>query len=146
MRQTTILLITVLALSISGCSHLSTSEREEFIAIEAREDYIKLHPDCDYKKQIKSGEITRGMSIYEVIASWGLPNVYLLTEEGPLERCVYYTRDPDSRLLLIYNLTFEESLLKDWEIDAKRFVDQRVVFDVTVPELTPVRATQRKIR
>lgn len=97
-------------------------EREELVDLCEREDYVKKHPECRFGENILSGEIVRGMEGNEVMASWGLPNVYLLSKNGPNEYWVYYVHNEDSRSILIYTLTFnDKNNLADWDIDIKRF-------------------------
>ena len=127
MRITGILMIIALCCTVIGCSGVSRTEREFFTRPEAREQYIADHPDCAFGEHIRNGEITRGMDIYEVIASWGLPNVYLVSKEEPKEFWIYYVQDPDSKSVLIYTLTFGDVYLEGWNIDQKRYDDYRVV-------------------
>jgi len=115
-----------------GCSCVSHVERETFQAPEAREAYAKSHPDGVYCQNIRNGEIVRGMNGHEVLASWGLPNVYLLSEKKPEEYWVYYTADNQANAVLIYTLTFDdEDQLADWDIDIKRFANQGFAMEPT---------------
>ena len=132
MRTTGILIVAALLCTGIGCSHISHTEREFFTRPEAREQYIAANPDCQYSDQIRNGEIIRGMDIYEVIASWGLPNVYLVSKEEPNEYWIYYVQAEESKLVLIYTLTFRDIFLEGWDIDQKRFDDYRIVSDVSI--------------
>lgn len=129
----------LLLLFLVGCSGLSTVERAELTDIESREHFISTNPSSIYCENIRNGEIVRGMNIYEVIASWGLPNVYLVARKEPHENWIYYVQDHDTRSILIYTLTFNDDLLEGWGIDMKRFVDQRVVYDSDMPARLPAR-------
>lgn len=129
----------LLLLFTFGCSGLSTVERAELTNIESREHFITSNPGSIYCENIRNGEIVRGMNIYEVIASWGLPNVYLVSRKEPHENWIYYVQDQDTRSILIYTLTFGDDLLDGWEIDMKRFIDQRVVYDFDMPRRLPAR-------
>jgi len=140
MSATTKVIAALLVLSMVGCSGISTVERAELTNLESREHYISSHPNSAYCENIRNGEIVRGMDIYEVIASWGLPNVYLVSRKKPHENWIYYVQDLDSRSILIYTLTFNDNLLEGWDIDMKRFVDQRVVYDSDMPLRIPARA------
>jgi hypothetical protein len=110
-----------------GCSCVSTAERLNRTPVAYREDYIKLHPDCTHAQSVVNGEIVRGMSSHEVLASWGLPNVYVVTRTSPTEQWIYYLRDRDALTMLIYTLTFADDTLQLWGIDQKRFVGQGIV-------------------
>ena len=132
MRITGILIAIALLCTGIGCSGISNTEQEFFTRPEAREQYIIAHPDCPFDNQIRNGEIIRGMEIYEVIASWGLPNVYLVSKEESKEFWIYYVQDTESKLVLIYTLTFSDVYLEGWDIDQKRFDDYRIVSDMSV--------------
>ncbi len=131
------------ALLIVGCSTVSTVERAELTDPISREDYIANHPECQFKDFIKNGEIVRGMTIYDVIASWGLPNVYITGKENDNEYWIYYIGVENSNSILIYTLTFNEDTLKDWDIDQKRFIDRGIVSEVTIVDEKPIRIAPR---
>lgn len=105
-------------------------ERENFIDVSAREDYVRKHPESAYCLNIKNGEIIRGMNGEEVIASWGLPNVYLVSSRKAEEYWIYYVEDDISSSVLIYTLTFDqENALDGWAIDMKRYIDHSFVLN-----------------
>ena len=127
MKSVMILCVCVVLAASLGCSCVSTVERANRTSIACREDFVKLHPDCAYNESILQGEIVRGMSSHEVLASWGLPNVYVVTRTSPSEQWIYYLRDRDSLTMLIYSLTFADDTLQVWDVDQKRFVGQGIV-------------------
>lgn len=127
MRLVLIICACALLVAAIGCSCVSTVERANRLPAACREDYVKLHPGCSYAESIVNGEIVRGMSSHEVIASWGLPNVYVVTRTSPTEQWIYYLRDRDALTMLIYTLTFADDTLQIWDIDQKRFVGQGIV-------------------
>ena len=139
MRTMMSVIAALLFVFMAGCSGISTVERAELTDIETREHFIDNNPNSIYCENIRNGEIVRGMNIYEVFASWGLPNVYLVAPKEPHENWIYYVQDLDTRSILIYTLTFSDNLLEGWEIDMKRFVDQRVVYDPGMPARLPAR-------
>jgi hypothetical protein len=139
MKTMTKVIAALLFLSMVGCSGISTIERAELTNLESREHFIATNPSSIYCENVRNGEIVQGMNIYEVIASWGLPNVYLVARKEPRENWIYYVQDADTRSILIYTLTFDDNLLEGWEIDMKRFVDQRVVYDSDLPLRLPAR-------
>jgi hypothetical protein len=139
MRTMMKMIAALLFLFLFGCSGISTVERAELTNIESREHFISTNPSSIYCENIRNGEIVRGMNIYEVIASWGLPNVYLVARKEPRENWIYYVQDLDTRSILIYTLTFNDNLLEGWGIDMKRFVDQRVVYESDMPASLPAR-------
>lgn len=119
MKLPVILCVAVLA-AVCGCSCTSTVERANLTSAEARQQYVAVHPDCAFGDLIREGEITRGMCSHEVIASWGMPNVYVLSKKVPGEQWIYYIRDPEAASVLVYTLTFEADTLSAWDIDQKR--------------------------
>jgi len=126
--------ITALVLAVSmvavnlGCSCVTKVERENFVDSSFRDDYTKLNPESPFCQNIKNGEITRGMNVQEVMASWGLPNVYLVSTKKSEEYWIYYIRNELSSSILIYTLVFaDDSKLSDWDIDMKRFIDNSYV-------------------
>ncbi len=116
----------VMLLVWSGCSCKSATERASLVASDSRDDYVDLHPDCRFGDLIREGEIARGMKVEEVIAAWGMPNVYAVSKKSPAEHWIYYIRDREALLMLIYTLTFEDDTLRVWDIDQKRFTSQGI--------------------
>lgn len=113
-----------------GCSCVTKVERENFVDSSFRDEYTKQNPESPFCENIKNGEITRGMSVQEVMASWGLPNVYLVSMKKSEEYWVYYIRNDLSSSILIYTLIFsDDSKLSDWDIDMKRFIDNSYVYN-----------------
>jgi hypothetical protein len=131
----------MLAASI-GCSCVSSVERVNRTPVAAREDYVKLHPDCAHSDRIVNGEIICGMNSHEVLASWGLPNVYVVTRTSPSEEWIYYLKDRDSLTMLIYTLTFADDTLRVWDIEQKRFVGQGIAPTVDKKGAIPVATVQ----
>lgn len=127
--------ITALAV-LEGCAGVSNVEREALTAVESREAYASEHPDSRYVEHIRNGEIVRGMIGHEVIASWGMPNVYLISRDGTEEFWIYYVQDPMQNSVMVYSLCFDpDNVLSDWEIDMKRFSDYTLGYHApTMPE------------
>jgi hypothetical protein len=127
MRFMLILSAVALLTTSYGCSCVSTVERANLTPAVTRAEYIRLHPDASHNDCIRNGEIVRGMSAHEVVASWGLPNVYVLTRSSPSEQWIYYIKDRDSLAMLVYTLGFADDTLRVWTIDQKRDVGQGIV-------------------
>jgi hypothetical protein len=141
MRYLPLLFAMPLLIFLSGCSCTSQIEREDFTSSEAREIYIEGHPESTFQENIRNGEIVRGMNEDEVIASWGMPNVYLTSRVREEERFIYYIQDRDANSVLVYMLDFDaDNILYDWDIDEKRLSSYSLVgFDgapVYEPRLT----------
>ena len=137
MRSKLIVFAAVLPLVALGCSGVSNVERASLTSLEAREAYVAAHPDNVFSDCIRNGEITKGMSAYEVVASWGLPNVYAVSKSKPGERWIYYLRDKDSLSLLIYTLSFSDDTLRVWDIDQRRVRGESLVTSVDLPTEAP---------
>jgi len=113
---------------ISGCSCTSQIEREDFTSSDSREIYIDGHPESAFQENIRNGEIVRGMNAEEVIASWGMPNVYLTSRARDEERFIYYIQDSEANSVLVYMLDFDaDNILFSWDIDEKRLSSYSLV-------------------
>jgi hypothetical protein len=137
MRVSVLLILAVLLCTCIGCSGIHQTEREDFTKPEAREKYLAANPASRHGDQIRNGEIMRGMDLYEVIASWGLPNVYLVSGEEAKEYWIYYVQQRESKSVLIYTLTFSDDSLEGWNIDQKRLDDYRIVKDMSESTTPP---------
>ena len=126
MRFMLILSAVALLATSYGCSCVSTVERATLTPPAARAEYVRIHPDGAHNDCVRNGEIMRGMSAHEVVASWGLPHVYVLTKTSPSERWIYYVKDRDSLAMLIYTLGFADDTLRVWNIDQKRDAGQGI--------------------
>lgn len=128
MRYLPLLFAMPLLIFVSGCSCTSHIEREDFTSSEAREIYIEGHPESAFQENIRNGEIVRGMNGDEIIASWGMPNVYLTSSVNDEERFIYYIQDREASSVLVYMLDFDEdNILYDWDIDEKRLSSYSLV-------------------
>jgi len=137
MRFTMILAAVALVATTYGCSCVSTVERANLTPAASREEYVKLHPEGVHNDCIRNGEIVRGMSAHEVIASWGLPDVYIMTKTTPAEQWIFYIKDRDSLSMLIYTLGFADDTLRAWDVEQKRFVGQGIVSAAERVRATP---------
>jgi hypothetical protein len=128
MRYVPLLFALSLLIFISGCSCSSQIEREDFTSSESREIFIDGHPESSFQENIRYGEIVRGMNEEEVIASWGMPNVYLTSRSKDEERFIYYIQDKETNSVLVYMLDFDaDHILYDWDIDQKRLSSYSIV-------------------
>lgn len=134
MRYLLLLFALPVLIFASGCSCTNQIEREEFTSRDAREIFIEGHPESSFQENILNGEIIRGMNEDEVIASWGMPNVYLSSREKNEERFVYYIQDRGTSSVLVYMLDFDsDNILYDWDIDEKRLSSYTLVNFEKVP-------------
>jgi hypothetical protein len=117
------LIVIVMAVAAVGCSWVTSSERANLTKLQSREEYITEHPGGAYNPYIRNGEITKGMSTHEVLASWGYPNTYITSQRNAREHWIYYVQNEDSQSYMIYTLNFSGESLEGWSIDIKRFDD-----------------------
>ncbi len=128
MRYLPLLFAVPLLIFVSGCSCTSQIEREDLTSIDAREIYIEGHPESAFQENIREGEIVRGMNEDEVIASWGMPSVYLTSRMKDEGRFIYYIQDREANSVLVYMLDFDaDNILYDWDIDEKRLSSYSLV-------------------
>lgn len=137
----TLVVIAVLALMTAlGCSGVSTVEKADLTNPTAREGYVKTHLGDVHAMFVRDGEITKGMSADEVIASWGMPNVYSLSRTEPSENWIYYVKARDSAVIFIYTLTFRADTLAMWDIEQRRVAGQPIVSTFVPPPDTSPRS------
>ena len=147
MRYLPFLFAMSLLIFVSGCSCTSQIEREDFTSSAAREIYIDGHPESTFQENIRQGEIVRGMNGEEVIASWGMPSVYLTSKVKEEERFIYYIQDRGANSVLVYMLDFDaDNILYDWDIDQKRLSSYSLIgYEQAAPDIDN-RSTQGSAR
>jgi hypothetical protein len=102
----------IAALAI-GCSTALPSRQETPEIASLRADYMKEFPDGPNNDHIRRGEVVKGMSLYEVLASWGIPDRRLVADNGH-ERWVYVLIDDLSMDWVCYEYDFRNNALSDW--------------------------------
>ena len=118
----------VFSVLLSGCSGVSTVERGRFTATASRQEYCRENPDSRYLEYIGNGEIIRGMNGHEVIGSWGMPNVLLVSKDRSQKYWIYYAQNAESSSVMVFRLTFDtENVLVDWDVDMKRYANFSLV-------------------
>ncbi len=112
------LLIVIGVAWVASCSQLPESSRSDEHMAGIREEYFRSHPDGRYNLFITEGRVVKGMGIFEVLASWGLPNVRRSSEDGGTEYWAYYAKDEPTQEIVSYELIFEEKVLTRWVVHA----------------------------
>jgi hypothetical protein len=105
--------ITALAIGVPGCAGAPPAHTETPAIAELRADYLKEFPDSPNNGHVRRGEIVKGMSLYEVLASWGVPDRRLATDVGH-ERWVYVLFDDLSMDWVAYEYDFHNNALVEW--------------------------------
>ncbi|MDD4857505.1 MAG: hypothetical protein PHD74_05280 [Candidatus Krumholzibacteria bacterium] len=118
MRSCAIFMLCIGAAIIGACATTAMVETANLTTPESRQAYIASNPASPNTQHIKNGEIAAGMSIEEVIASWGTPNVYINSRAGKMEHWIYYIPETDSDAFRELTLTFRGDTLRTWVEDA----------------------------
>ncbi len=127
-------------LTACGASTLRRSQSDFSDLAGVRSEYVARHPDSPYIDNVARGEIVRGMDVFGVIASWGLPESR--TPDGTeFERWLYIDIDDVASEPVGYALQFEKGVLRSWDV-------QRVglglkVRDTTSPPGPPKQEPQK---
>ncbi|MDH3216032.1 MAG: hypothetical protein OEN01_07030 [Candidatus Krumholzibacteria bacterium] len=110
------ILVVVIAFAAS-CSHSPRLPRGTQEVASLRAEYLQNNPDDPFKGQILNSEVSKGMNVLQVLASWGLPNVRRGYAQGHSESWTYYAVDEHTQKLLSYELVFYKSTLSLWVMD-----------------------------
>ena len=99
---------------LAACASAPPSRSTTPAIRELRDDYLANFPDGANNDHIKRGEIVKGMSLFEVLASWGIPDARVVAEEGSRERWIYVLLDDLSLDWIGYEYEFNGNQLVDW--------------------------------
>ena len=99
---------------LSGCVTTLPYRSETPAIRELRDDYFRTCPEGPHNDRISRGEIVRGMSLFEVLASWGIPDARVVATEGNEERWIYVLLDDLSLDWICYEYEFQGNALMDW--------------------------------
>ena len=102
-----------------SCSQLPESSRSDENMAGIREEYLRNHPDGKFNAFISEGRVVKGMGIFEVLASWGLPNARRSSDDGAEEYWAYFAKDEPTNKIVSYELVFEEKVLTRWVVHAE---------------------------
>jgi hypothetical protein len=98
-----------------GASTLRRSQTDFTDLVGLRSEYVSRHPDSPYRENVSRGEIVRGMDVFGVIASWGLPESRV-QDGADFERWLYVDAEDVSNEPVGYALQFEKGVLKTWNV------------------------------
>jgi hypothetical protein len=82
-----------------------------------RSEYLRNNPEGEFNKHIVQSEVTKGMNVFEVLASWGLPHLRRGSQQSAAESWVYYTIDEHTDKVISYELVFIKDSLTRWIVD-----------------------------
>ncbi len=105
--------LTAVAALTAGCASAPPARTETRAIAEIRDDYMKEFPEGPHNDHIRRGEVVKGMTLYEVLASWGIPDRRLVSDSGR-ERWVYVLLDDLSMDWVCYEYDFRNNALVEW--------------------------------
>lgn len=111
-------LLAVLAIGITAsCAHVPRMQTDNLQTESLRTEYLQSHPKGPHNAQIVRGEISKGMDLMEVLASWGVPERRFAQSTKSREAWLYTIRDPHNLDYMSYELVFVDRVLSSWTLD-----------------------------
>ena len=111
----------LLLLGLGGCSTYNYMHDSSPMLEENRANYVNEHPTGTFNDRILNGQVTKGMTRYEVLVAWGNPdfvrNRKMLPSGVVIDEMWKYREDGVSSGSSTYILTFEGDLLDHIEVD-----------------------------
>ena len=107
-------LVWVAVAVMAGCATAPPQRVATDSIRELRDDYFRTFPEGPNNDHIARGEVVRGMSLFEVLASWGIPDARVVSSEGDKERWIYVLQDDLSLDWVGYEYEFKGNALIDW--------------------------------
>ena len=111
-------LVALAGIMAASCSHAPRLATVPATRDDLRVEYLRNNPDGKHNRHIRKGEVTRGMSVIEVLASWGLPNTRRAGGAERHEYWTYYSHDKHTDTYTSYALVFETRVLLRWVIES----------------------------
>ncbi len=117
-RFTLTAVLAITCLIVTGCAHTPRNIDESRSVLTIRADYLASNPDGPYNQYITRGEVVKGMSYVDVLASWGVPRARYRTdvEQNEVEYWHYFTLDDVSRDWTQFTFVFEKKVLTEWDV------------------------------
>ena len=117
----TLQLLLVLIVGLAGCSTYNYMNDTSPVLEHNRIDYTSSHPSGEFNDKILSGQVTKGMTRYEVLISWGNPDYVRdrkMTPDGEvIDEMWKYREDGSASNSSTFILTFAGDLLDHIEVD-----------------------------
>lgn len=107
--------VLLVLIAACGASTLRRSNVDLTDLAPLRSEYLARHPGGPYCDKVSNGEIVKGMDVFGVIASWGLPQRRVPDGED-FERWLYLDMDAVSNEQVGYELQFEKGVLRAWNV------------------------------
>jgi hypothetical protein len=120
MNLTHRILLVVFAIGLTAsCAHVPRMSNENQDTANLRAKYLREHPNSPYNQQIMRGEVTAGMDVTEVLASWGVPERRIGKPSNKQECWIYTVRDDHNENSVVYELVFVDRVLSRWIFDRR---------------------------
>lgn len=111
------MIVVIGVMGASACTHSPRLARSEEEVANYRSEYLRNNPNGKFNEQILKGEVTKGMDVFQVLASWGLPHLRRGSKNSDLESWVYYSLDDHTQHVISYELVFQTNTLSRWVVD-----------------------------
>jgi hypothetical protein len=105
----------LIALALPACAASPPSRPETAVIRQIREEYFRVYPEGRYNDHIVRSEIVKGMSLYEVLASWGIPDERAVSTLRNRERWSYVILDDNAVDWVRYEFVFAGNEMIEWE-------------------------------
>ena len=109
------LALVAVAAALSACAVAPPSRTETASIRQIREDYLHAYPEGRFNDHIQRGEVVKGMSLFEVLASWGIPDGRAVKPDENRERWIYVLVDDKNLDWVRYDFVFRSNELTEWE-------------------------------
>jgi hypothetical protein len=117
----TLQLLLVLIVGLAGCSTYNYMNDASPVLEQSRVDNTSSHPAGEFNDKILSGQVTKGMTRYEVLVAWGNPNYVRNRKMTPDGVVIYemwkYRENGGASNASTFILTFAGDLLDHIEVD-----------------------------
>lgn len=121
----------LLALVLPACASSPPSRTETAAIRQIREEYLRVYPQGRFNDHIVRSEIVKGMSLYEVLASWGIPDERTVSTIRNRERWAYIILDDNATDWVRYEFVFAGNEMVEWE------TSRNVASGITIDALRP---------
>jgi hypothetical protein len=107
--------VLLVVIAACGASTLRRSQVDFSDLADLRSEYTTRNPDSPYRDNVSRGEIVKGMDVFGVLASWGLPE-RRVPDGAEFERWLYIDSEDAANQPVGYALEFEKGVLKSWDV------------------------------
>jgi hypothetical protein len=113
-RQLALCLWIIGSAALTSCATAPPTRTATPAIHDLRDDYFRTFPEGPNNEHIRRGEVVKGMNLFEVLASWGVPDGRVVSSDGSEERWIYVLLDDLSMDWICYEYEFTANALIDW--------------------------------